>query len=109
MIALIKNKGWFYKVLEYIGIDPKDLETNFNDLNKFHTIDGSKADDISNVKEGDENISKILGAISDSLFGQNDIETPFDNNKKPEKKQKVESSTPALDFFSTDLSKEAAE
>ena len=109
LIALIKNKGWFYQTLEFIGIDPKDLETNLNDLNKFHTIDGTKADDISNVKEWDESISKILWAISDSLFGQNDIETPFDGNKKPEKKQKVESSTPALDFFSTDLSKEAAE
>jgi len=51
LIALIKNKGWFYQTLEFIGIDPKDLETNLNDLNKFHTIDGSKIDDISNVKE----------------------------------------------------------
>ncbi len=108
LIALIRNKWWFYKALEFIGIDPKDVETNLVELNKFNTIDGTK-DDISNVKEGDESISKILGAISDSLFGQNDLETPFDMNKKPEKKAKIDSSTPALDFFSTDLSKEADE
>ena len=108
LIALIRNKWWFYKSLEFIGIDPKDMETNLVELNKFNTIDGTK-DDIWNVKEGDESISKILGAISDSLFGQNDLETPFDMNKKPEKKAKADSSTPALDFFSTDLSKEAQE
>ncbi len=108
LIALIRNKWWFYKALEFIGIDPKDMETNLIDLNKYNTTDGTK-DDIWNVKEGDESISKILGAISDSLFGQNDVETPFDANKKPDKKQKTDSSTPALDFFSTDLSQEAAE
>jgi ATP-dependent Clp protease ATP-binding subunit ClpC len=108
LIALIRNKGWFYKALEFIGIDPKDMETNLIELNKYNTIDGTK-DDIGNVKEGDESISKILWAISDSLFGQNDLETPFDMNKKPEKKAKADSSTPALDFFSTDLSKEADE
>jgi ATP-dependent Clp protease ATP-binding subunit ClpA len=37
-----------------------------------------------------------------------DAETPFDNNKNPnDKKQKKESETPALDFFSTDLTAEA--
>jgi ATP-dependent Clp protease ATP-binding subunit ClpA len=33
--------------------------------------------------------------------------TPFDSNKKVE--SKTDSSTPALDFFSTDLTKEAEE
>ncbi|USN58546.1 MAG: ATP-dependent Clp protease ATP-binding subunit [Candidatus Peribacteria bacterium] len=36
-------------------------------------------------------------------------ETPFDNNKEPEKGKKQESTTPALDFFSTDLTQEARE
>ena len=111
LIALIRNKWWFYKALEYIGVDPKDLETNFLDLIKCQTIDGLKAEEESNSAKGngDESISKILWAISDSLFGQNDIETPFDMNKKSDKKAKSDSSTPALDFFSTDLSKEAAD
>jgi hypothetical protein len=33
--------------------------------------------------------------------------TPFDRNKKQEKKE--DSTTPALDFFSVDLTKEAQE
>jgi ATP-dependent Clp protease ATP-binding subunit ClpA len=37
-----------------------------------------------------------------------DVETPFDNNKNPNTdKSKKESETPALDFFSTDLTAEA--
>jgi hypothetical protein len=37
-----------------------------------------------------------------------EMATPFDANKKPENEKK-ESNTPALDFFSTDLTKEAKE
>jgi ATP-dependent Clp protease ATP-binding subunit ClpA len=35
--------------------------------------------------------------------------TPFDGQQKPEKPGKQESNTPALDFFSTDLTEEARE
>ena len=112
LLALIRNNSWFHKALSYIWINPEDIEKNLNDLNKMWAIDGLN----QKVEWGqnfDEPLDKIIGAITENLFGGmawwNDSEqpTPFDNNKQPNKK--TESKTPALDFFSTDLSKEALE
>ncbi|MCP4522803.1 MAG: ATP-dependent Clp protease ATP-binding subunit [Candidatus Gracilibacteria bacterium] len=62
---------------------------------------------------GDDTIDQLLGALTNSLVGENEnpqgpISTPFDGNKE-QKNKKDESTTPALDFFSTDLTKEAKE
>ncbi len=109
LLALIKNNGWFNKALSYIGINPEDIEKNVEELNKIWAIDGLNPNK-ENWQNFDEPIDKIIGAITENLFNgmvgnNNESPTPFDHNKEPNKK--VESKTPALDFFSTDLTKEA--
>lgn len=111
LLALIRNNSWFHKALSYIWINPEDIEKNLNDLNKMWAIDGLNQK-IEWGQNFDEPLDKIIGAITENLFNgmmtnEGEQPTPFDNNKQPNKKS--ESKTPALDFFSTDLSKEALE
>ncbi|MDP5039236.1 MAG: ATP-dependent Clp protease ATP-binding subunit [Candidatus Gracilibacteria bacterium] len=107
LLAIIKNNGWFCDFLDFIGINPSDIENNLSDLNKMGAIDGikNKNDEIKNID--DEPIDKIIGEITKNLFGQQDIQTPFDINEQ--NIAKAQSNTPALDFFSNDLTLEASE
>jgi len=110
LLALLKNNWWFVKALHYIWINPADLEKNLVDLNKDWTIDWFVVG--KNVPwDFIEPLDKIIWAITEWLFWwilwENGETTPFDNNKAPTKKQ--DSKTPALDFFSTDLTQEARE
>ncbi|MCH2188726.1 ATP-dependent Clp protease ATP-binding subunit [Candidatus Gracilibacteria bacterium] len=112
VISMIQNDSWLKNFLDYIGINPSDLEVNISDLNKLGLVDGFKAGNNSDQTQitGEESIDKLLGALTKNLFGNANVEiiTPFDQNKDEGKKgKKVESATPALDFFSTDLTKEA--
>jgi hypothetical protein len=43
IISMIKNDTWLQNFLDYVGINPHDLETNFHDLEKIGTIDGAGA------------------------------------------------------------------
>lgn len=106
LLALIKNNNWFSKILTYVWINPKDVESNFIELNNLWSIDGIYTKWWP--QNWEESLDRIIWAITDNLFGwmaNNDEATPFDNNKTQSKK--VESKTPALDFFSTDLTEEA--
>jgi ATP-dependent Clp protease ATP-binding subunit ClpC len=62
-------------------------------------------------KNQDESIDKIIWAITDNLFWNMEegaAPTPFDNNKNAKKNNQANTTqTPALDFFSTDLTREA--
>ncbi|NDK08778.1 AAA domain-containing protein, partial [Candidatus Gracilibacteria bacterium] len=107
ILSMIKNDSWLAKFLDYIGINPTDLEQNLENLNKIGSIDGLAKGNImgGSIEEG---MNKLIGAITENLFmGMEEdggIQTPFDNNKNTNGKQtKKESETPALDFFSTDL------
>jgi hypothetical protein len=35
LIALLKKKTWFYKMFDFIGVNPLDVETNLIELNKM--------------------------------------------------------------------------
>ncbi|MDP2091231.1 MAG: ATP-dependent Clp protease ATP-binding subunit [Candidatus Gracilibacteria bacterium] len=112
LLSIIRNDSWIVNFLDYIGITPSDIEKNLMELNNLGVIDGisSGLEDELNI-EGDDGINKILGAISQNLFGhgtQEGVTTPFDMNKE-QKGKKRESNTPALDFFSINLSEEANE
>ncbi len=110
LLALIRNNGWFVRLLDFIGINHIDIENNLIDLSNLGSIDGIYEKPFSHPQNTDKEIDKIIGAITDNLFGgnnQNEAPTPFDNNKNP--KQKTDSKTPALDFFSSDLTAEARE
>ena len=110
LLALIKNNTWLSKMFIYIWINPLDIESNLNELNKLWVIDW-----LNQKNEWwqafSEPLDKIIWAITENLFwplvNQNDEQTPFDNNQVSNKK--VESKTPALDFFSTNLTLEAEE
>lgn len=108
ILALIKNNSWFSRLLTYVGINPSDIENNIKELNNMWAIDGIYKKPQPQNQE--ESLDRIIGAITDNLFGwaQNPEDpTPFDQNKTPNKK--TESKTPALDFFSTNLTLEAQE
>ncbi len=108
LIALIKNNWWLNKTLDFIWINPIDIENNLVDLNQMWVIDWINPK-VDNWKNFDEPIDKIIWEITKNLFNQDQNQpTPFDNNKNNSQK-KSESSTPALDFFSTDLTQEARE
>jgi ATP-dependent Clp protease ATP-binding subunit ClpC len=108
LLSILKNDAWLVSFLDYVGIIPTDLETNIIDLNKLWIIDGVKwINDWENKSDWEE-IDWLLWALSQNLFWDfTDAPTPFDNNKKQGKKE--ESTTPALDFFSTNLTAEAKE
>lgn len=122
LISMLKNDSWFVSFLDYIGIVPSDIEKNLLELNRFGAVDGQKSEAVSPwelPKTGDESIDNLLWALTNWLFWEQagmenaNMEweyaaTPFDGNKKQEGK-KEDSTTPALDFFSTDLTKEAHE
>lgn len=109
LLALIRGNTWFVRMLDFIGINHIDIENNLIDLNNLGSIDGIYEKPLQNPADTDKEIDKIIGAITDNLFNghPNEEVTPFDNNKNP--KQKSDSKTPALDFFSTDLIQEARE
>lgn len=108
LLALLKNKGWLYNLFQYVSINPLEIETHLQSMNTAGQIDGLSSNGGS--QNIDEPLDKIIGAITQNLFGGmmgdgENIATPFDNNKDP--KKKPDSKTPALDFFSTDLTAEA--
>ncbi|NDK09841.1 ATP-dependent Clp protease ATP-binding subunit [Candidatus Gracilibacteria bacterium] len=112
LLSLLINDIWLANFLEYIGINPSDVETNMNDLIKVGTIDGLNGQ-ILDEDTSDSSIEKLFGNLADNIFSslqggkdESEGDLPFDANPVMEDK-KDESSTPALDFFSTDLTAEA--
>lgn len=110
VLSLIKNDIWLTKTLNYIWVNTSDLEINISELNKFWfpTEEKKETWDKNNIEAG---IEKLLWALTENflswMWNQNDV-TPFDNNvKTPSSRTKKDSTTPALDFFSTDLVEEA--
>ena len=108
LLSFLKNNDFLASTLDYIGINPKDFETNLSEINKIENdFIGEKIDE-KNIEEG---MDKLLGALSENIFqafGGEQNMTPFDQNKtSTQKNTKKDSNTPALDFFSTDFVEEA--
>jgi len=115
LMSLLINDPWLASYLEYIWINPSDLETNIQDLFKIGTNDGVSIEKPNSAQKSDSSIEKLFWNLAENIFSSlenmDDPEsgtTPFDVNPKWDQK-KSESSTPALDFFSTDLTQEARE
>ncbi len=107
LLAMLSVWNWLDKVLEFIWINPADLEINIIDLQKAGTIDGIQNAPKSNAKN---DMWQVIEALTENLLGG--IwglagATPFDGNKKQKAKKDNQSETPTLDFYSTDLTKEA--
>ena len=127
MLSMIKNDSWLVSFLDYIGITATDIEKNLVDLNNLWAVDGTsqnikpqlqdntainQKDDWVVPKTWDDTIDQLLWALTNNLMWENgqpangEMQTPFDANK-PQDGKKEDSTTPALDFFSTDLTQEA--
>ncbi len=109
LLSMIKNDSFLPSFLDHIGINVSDIENTLNEVQKFGGVDGSKPNSIPKEITNDEEVNKLLWDLSENLFGglSADSSTPFDNNKNSNKKET--SDTPALDFFSTDLTAQARE
>jgi ATP-dependent Clp protease ATP-binding subunit ClpA len=103
LLALFRseNETWFFQLLDFIGVTPKDFEAQVIEINKL----------IANIGGGKGQTSGIFGPIDEIM---NMIEDTFGNNKNPQNpnqvppqnpfsqnppQEKRESQTPALDFF----------
>jgi len=111
-LAILKNDSWLSNILDYVWIIPSDIETNLIDLNKNWTIDWKiNKNNIDWIKQ--DEIDWLFWALAENLmwwlWDMN--KTPFDQNINSQElwKNKSESDTPALDFFSVDLTQEARE
>lgn len=112
----IEWENWFYQLLDFVGVSPKDFEAQIVEINTMIARAWSGAegqnggifgpiDDI--VKMLEETFSGIKKQIEwQGNIPQNSPQTPFSHNKKQNGK---ESKTPALDFFGEDLTMKARE
>jgi len=108
LLSILTNDSWMVNFLDYIGITPSDMQKNLTELNELWIIDGIAKWAWAEINvEWDDWINKLLWALTQGLFWGAAQKTPFDWNVKTVKPN--DSTTPALDFFSTNLSKEAAE
>ncbi len=102
LLALMRTsrEEWLHKFLDYIGVNPKDIEEQLTTMHRE-----AKEDTSANGGFGGA-VSGMMGEeMREGGFEPIDT-TPFAHNKKPEK-DKSESQTPALDFFGADLTEEA--
>jgi len=108
ILALLTLGDWFPSLLDFIWITPSDLEINILDLQKINSIDWLTPSETKWWPKPDQ----IIWALTENLLsglGWLVVENPFAQNKKQEKKKEDKSKTPTLDFFTTNLTKEAKE
>lgn len=116
LIALFRaqTENWFYQLLDFIGITPKDFEGQVIELNKLLANSPTAPNWAQNqngifgpIEEIMHMIEDAFGNMKPAKDGKSDKwgqQNPFQHNPPQEKK---DSETPALDFFGTDLTKEA--
>ena len=110
LLAMLSVWKWLPQFLDFVGINPADLEINLMDLQKAWTIDG--AQNASKWSQAPEDMGQVMEALTENLlWGISGLlgSTPFDANKKQKSKKENKSETPTLDFYSTDLTKEATD
>ena len=107
LLAMLTLWDWLPQLLDFVWITPSDLEVNLLDLQKSGMIDWTNNKNEENIKP-----DQVIWALTENLLWWISwlvIENPFSQNKKQENKKEDKSKTPTLDFFSTDLTKEARE
>ncbi len=109
----IETESWFYQLLDFVWISPKDFETQVVEINTLIAWAGG----IWGEQTGGifAPIDEIMKMLEENFWDQNkktdnigsiNVQNPFSQNKPQDKK---ESKTPALDFFGTDLTIRARE
>lgn len=114
LLTLIRKKTWFYEILNYIWINPADVETNLVEMNKFWIVDWGWKEKTNSSMTIQEGFEKLIWTLAQNIYSSiphdeedDELETPFDKNPDSSKKAKKDSNTPALDFFSQNLTEEA--
>ncbi len=101
LLSILQNDTWFPNFLSYIWINPTDLEIHIIEISKAWSIDWISQ---KNNESDNDSIWELIWAITENLFWEWWKWTSEDNKKK-----KNNSNTPALDFFSNDLTQMANE
>ena len=94
VIALIEQKTFFIEILDYIWININEFISQLRLINKPKTTDTSI-----------DQVADSLWEVLENIFWWDQIPTPFDWNKN--NNEKIESNTPTLDFFTTNLVEQA--
>ena len=111
----IQTENWFYQFLDFIGISPKDFESQLVEINKLiaGTVEKGNWEGEWSIFGPIDDIVKMLeesmGTMNSDNNGSKNVpngQNPFAHNKPQDKK---DSKTPALDFFGFDLTKNARE
>lgn len=107
LLALIKqNNSWFLDFLDFIRINVRDFESSLVELNRSQAGIGTP---------GSPDLGKIMNVLEQGLLSGVAMEDVEQNpmfshmNAGGENQKKSDSQTPALDFFCTDITKEAAD
>lgn len=107
LLALIKqSNSWFLDFLDFIRINVRDFEWSLIEFNRSQTgVTGGTPDlgKIMNVLE-----QWLLSGVAMEDVDQNPVFTQM-NNSQDQNQKRQDSQTPALDFFCTDITKEATE
>ncbi len=101
----IQTENWFYQLLDFVGISPKDFEGQLVEINTLISAAGN-GENTGNIFAPIDDIMKML----EQGFGSPEAAAewpahPFVNNTP--QKGKKDTTTPALDFFGNDLTREA--
>ena len=112
----IETENWFYQLLDFVGISPKDFETQIIEINTLIAWIWNGTGESGGLFGPIDEIMKMLEEnFSSKKWEQKQSntppqvpngQTPFSVNKSQDKK---DSKTPALDFFGYDLTQKARE
>jgi ATP-dependent Clp protease ATP-binding subunit ClpC len=107
LLALIKqSNSWFLDFLDFIRINVRDFEWALIDLNRSQTGTTGGTPDLGKIMNVLE--QWLLSGVAMEDVDQNPVFAQM-NNSQDQNQKRQDSQTPALDFFCTDITKEAAE
>lgn len=107
LLALIKqSNSWFLDFLDFIRINVRDFEWALIDFNRSQTGTTGGTPDLGKIMNVLE--QWLLSGVAMEDVEQNPVFTQM-NNSQDQNQKRQDSQTPALDFFCTDITKEATE
>ncbi len=107
LLALIKQShSWFLDFLDFIRINVRDFEWALIDFNRSQTGTTGGTPDLGKIMNVLE--QWLLSGVAMEDVEQNPVFTQM-NNSQDQNQKRQDSQTPALDFFCTDITKEATE
>lgn len=107
LLALIKqSNSWFLDFLDFIRINVRDFEWSLIEFNRSQTGTTGGTPDLGKIMNVLE--QWLLSGVAMEDMEQNPVFSQMSQNNDQNQKRQ-DSQTPALDFFCTDITKEAAE